>query len=170
MFGQGTLDDISDFDLEECLELTFLISLNRGGIKLSSEDLDLFLEEEDAHFLELSLSREKPLAYRLFRKYLRGSWDLVLSEEPFLPEHRFALDRIDLFARGNGLLLLDTEVLLEGTDLDGDIVSVYYKYFNQGHDPEGPQWLKELNHKTNNGGRHERKGTMGFKPPVQRLG
>lgn len=154
LFGQGVLDEITDFDREDSLELSFLVSLNRAGIRLSSEDLDILLEEEDACFLEIAVSREKPLLYRVFWKYPKGSGgqDLLLSEVPFRPEHGFALDLADRFAAMNNLLVLTARDLMEEAEDDGETVSIYTKYFNRQEDNEALLWWKKLSSQEDFGG------------------
>ena len=72
-FGQAGVDDITDFDNEDCLEDSFLISLNPRKIRLQSEELDALLETEDAYFFNIMISQEKPLIMGLFWKYPQGS-------------------------------------------------------------------------------------------------
>ena len=102
VFGEEGLDEITDFDNEESLELSFLVSLNRDRIGLSSEALDLLLETGDAYFLGIDISREKALVTRFFWRYPQegGGQQLEISEEAFLPEQAalFILLLIDVQA------------------------------------------------------------------------
>lgn len=132
-FGQEGLDDISDIDREEVLELSYLVSLNPNKIAFSSPDLDELLQTEDAYFLDVSISREKALTYALFCKYPQegGGQELILSERPFLPEQAYALDRFQAFAKANGYLVLTSRDLVEKVEEDGEVMTLYAKYFNR---------------------------------------
>lgn len=147
LFGEGRLDDLTDIDREEVLEYSFLVALGPDGPRLSSEELDAWFLDRDAYFLNICISREKPLAYKLYWKYPkegRGQ-DLVLAESPFLPDHAYSLDLFDRFVRQEGLLALTSEDMLATLDLDGESQTLYYKYFNRLDDDSHEVWrtLKE---------------------------
>ncbi|HPX92585.1 MAG TPA: hypothetical protein PK646_03545 [Bacillota bacterium] len=133
IFGEGAVDDITDIDNEESFEYSYLISLNRQGIKFSSEQLNDLLEREDAYFLNILISREKALAVREFWKYPSQGRGQVLevSSSCFLEEHTFVHRLFDLFIRENHLLYLTGDQLSEEVFLEGRKVSLYYKYFNR---------------------------------------
>lgn len=137
-FGEEGLDDLSDIDREEVLELTYLISLNPGKRSFSSLDFSELGEVEDLYFLDISISREKALAYALFYKYPKGSkcQELVLSERPFLPEQAFALEVFHDFAREKGYLVLTSRDMVEKVEEAGEGMTLYYKYFNRQADTD----------------------------------
>lgn len=142
IFGQDTVDDITDIDNEDSYEYTYLVTLNREGIRFSSEELEGLLLEEDAYFLCLAISREKPLATMEFWKYPCEAKGQVLetSEVPFLQSHEPAAGRFDDFVRTHGLVPLTGLQLEEQVFLDGRPVSLYYKYFNRSEeDPYGQE-------------------------------
>lgn len=127
------IDDVTDMDNEDCLEYSYLISLNRDRVKLSSEKLDQLLEVEDAYFFNVCVSREKPLATGSYWKYPqegRGQ-ELLVSELPYLQEQAYADELFQCFARQQGLLTLSAVELEQEVLLDGETVSIYYKYFNR---------------------------------------
>ncbi len=132
LFGHNTVDDITDIDNEDSCEYSYLVSLNHDGIRLSDEIDDLF-EKEDTYFLNITVSREKPLAAKCFWKYPKGSrgQELILSSQVFLEEQEAADKLFDVFVRENKLLYLTDGELQETVLLHGRKVSIYYKYFNQ---------------------------------------
>ena len=133
VFGEEGLDEITDFDNEESLELSFLVSLNRDRVSLSSEALDPLLETGDAYFLAIDISREKALATRFFWRYPQGGGgqQLEISEEAFLPEQAAILDLFQVFADDNDLLVLTKADLEEKIAWEGREVSLHFKYFHR---------------------------------------
>lgn len=133
IFGRHVVDDITDMDNEDSYEYSYLISLNRDGIRLFSEEIDALLEEEDTYFLNIMVSREKPLAGKCYWKYPRGSrgQELIVSPRVFLEEQADADRLFDLFVRENGLFYLTDRQLQESVLLHGRQVTIYYKYFNR---------------------------------------
>lgn len=129
-FFPNHVDDVSDFD--RVTTCTYLVSLNKNNEGLSSDALNILLKSEDAYFLEISISAEKPLINALFYKYPKGRGGQVLetSEELFLIEHQIIYDKYISFAKNNNLIVLTGNDLKEKVFLDGRPVSVYYKYFN----------------------------------------
>lgn len=123
----------TDYDREDCLHESFLISLNEDFINLDDEELDELIKSKDAYFLDISISTEKPLSTMVFYKYPKGLAGqlLELSEEGFLKEHKEFKDLYLSFAETEGLLHLDSFILEENTLLEGEEVSIYYKYFDR---------------------------------------
>lgn len=135
-FREAGVDDITDFDNEDCLEDSFLISLNPGKIRLQSEELDALLETQDAYFFNVMISQEKPLVMGLFWKYPRrsGGRELILSWAPFLEEQIWVLDAYQEFAKANGLCIVTKEDWKEPVLLDGDRLGLYTRFFNRSAD------------------------------------
>ncbi|NLA95730.1 MAG: hypothetical protein GX838_02645 [Clostridiaceae bacterium] len=133
LFGHNTVDDITDMDNEDSYEFSYLISLNRDKIKLLSEEIDDLLKEEDAYFFNILISREKPIASKCFWRYPtegRGQ-ELIVSSEYFLQDQAAADMLFEDFISENDLLYLTEEELQGAVLLDGQEVSIYYKYFNR---------------------------------------
>ena len=86
-FSPVAFDDIGRLDNSA---YTYLLSLNKSNLTLSSEGIDSVIEEEDANFMEIMISRDKLLTSVHFWQYPRGSgWQVLnTSEEPFLPDHK----------------------------------------------------------------------------------
>lgn len=118
-FEPKNIDDLTDFDNEASLEETYLVSLNPKNEKLLSEEIDGLLEEGDAYFACINISRIKPLALLQYWKYPKegGGQELVVANEPFLPEQEELGTRLLDFAKDHGLLLL-TEVEYEEVRTD----------------------------------------------------
>lgn len=129
-FFPNHVDDVSDFD--RVTTYTYLVSLNKNNTSLFSDSLDILLKSEDAYFLEINISAEKPLINAIFYKYLKGQGGQVLetSEELCMAEHQIIYNKYLSFAENNNLIVLTGDDLKEEVFLDGRPVSVYYKYFN----------------------------------------
>jgi len=56
---------------------------------------------------------------------------LDISEKAFLPEHKKTYDKYLMFIKKHNLITLDNVGLKEKATLDGETVSIYYKYFDQ---------------------------------------
>ena len=123
-FEPKNIDDLTDFDNEASFEDTYLISLNPNNEKLLSEEIDGLLEEGDAYFACINISIIKPLALLQYWKYPKegGGQELVVANEPFLPEQEFVGKVYQGFAKNHKLLTL-TEAEYEELRTD---------YFNEG--------------------------------------
>ena len=132
-FPKESILYMTDYDREDCLHESFLISLNEGFINLDDEELDELIESKDAYFLDISISMEKPLSTMVFWKYPKGSAGqlLELSEEGFLKDHKGFKNLYISFAEAEGLLHLDSFILEQNTFLGEEEVSIYYKYFDR---------------------------------------
>lgn len=70
------------------------------------------------------------------RKDGYGHKGFLTSEIPYLKEHNLAYNKMLDFIRDNNLVLLKDNDLKSKVNLDGRLVSLYYKFFNQeGEDP-----------------------------------
>ena len=57
-FYPTAIDDVGRLDYSA---YDYLLSLNKGNVKLFSEEIDSLMENEDAYFLEIIISRDKLL-------------------------------------------------------------------------------------------------------------
>lgn len=135
-FYPSNIDDVTDIDNEEVLCYQYLISLNKGHISLFNDSIDTLIKTDNTYFLEIIISREKPLTSAHFWRYSpdNGEIALEIKEKPFLPEHRELYDKYLKFAEQHGLIPLDDNGLKEKTTLEDKVVSIYYKYFDQTMD------------------------------------
>lgn len=131
-FSPHSIDDITDFDVN-LSSFNFLVSLNKGNEGLSSEKLDTLLENDDAYFMEIMISRDKSLASMHFWKYPSGGKGgiLEISEEAYLKEHKRMQTGFISFSKKNNLTILGDDDLKSPVHLEGKLVSLYYKYFGQ---------------------------------------
>lgn len=132
-FYPVALDDIGRLDWSA---YNYLLSLNKNNESLSSEEIDSLLEEDDAYFMEIIISREKMLASVHFWHYPKGSQGQILnvSEKFFLSEQETMKNKFVDFAKENKLLLLKDSDLKELVPYQGEMVSIYYKYFDDQYE------------------------------------
>lgn len=132
-FYPVALDDIGRLDNSA---YDYLLSLNTANLVLSSEGIDKLMEKEDANFLEIIISRDKLLTSVHFWQYPRGSRGQILntSEKPFLKEHQPLQDKFMAFAEKMNLLVLRDADLREQVPYEGEMVSIYYKYFDDEYE------------------------------------
>lgn len=117
-FEPRKIDDITDIDNEASLAYVYLISLNRNNESLSSEEIDLLLEREDAYFACVNISRVKPLIFWEFWRYPK-EWKgqkLEVTEGGFMKEHEPIRERLEQFAMENQLHVLNEKDLRQGLD------------------------------------------------------
>lgn len=128
-----SLDDIGRLDNSA---YDYLISLNKNNEKLLSEEIDILLEYDDAYFMEIIISRDKPLTSIHYWQYPKGSKGQILniSEKEFLEEHKKVGEKFILFAKKNNLTLLKDEELRKLVPYNGGMVSIYYKYFDDEYE------------------------------------
>ncbi|NLC89190.1 MAG: hypothetical protein GX681_03895 [Clostridiaceae bacterium] len=114
----------------------YLLSLNKANLTFSSEEIDSLIENEDANFLEIIISRDKLLASVHFWQYPQGSkWQVLnISEKPYLSEHQPLQDKFMAFAEKMNLLVLRDADLREQVPHEGEMVSIYYKYFDDEYE------------------------------------
>lgn len=132
-FYPSNVDDVTDIDNEKVLCYQYLISLNKKNESLSDESIDGLIKTDNAYFLEIMISREKPLTSVHFWRYSPSNDGAALdiSEKAFLPEHKGNFDKFLVFTEKHGLIVLDDAGLEGKTIYNGETVSIYYKYFDQ---------------------------------------
>ncbi len=132
-FRPVAFDDVGRLDHSA---YDYLLSLNKSNLIISSEGFDSLLENEDAYFMEIIISRDKLLSSVHFWQYPRGSRGQVLntSEKPFLQEHEALQKKFMAFAEKMNLLVLRDEDLRELVPYEEDMVSIYYKYFDDEYE------------------------------------
>lgn len=132
-FSPANLDDISELDYSA---YTYLISLNKNNEKLLSEEIYTLLEKEDAYFIEIIISRDKPLASFHYWKYPKEDKGQVLniSEKPYLKKHMRMQEKFIHFADENKLIILNDKQLKKQVAYNGMRVSIYYKYFDDEYE------------------------------------
>ncbi len=135
-FYPSNIDDVTDIDNEEVLCYQYLISLNKGNEGLFDDSIDTLIKTDKAYFLEIIISREKPLTSAHFWRYSPDNDEIVLDikEKAFLSEHKEVYEKYLKFAKQYNLIPLDNTGLREKVTLDGETVSMYYKYFDQTMD------------------------------------
>ncbi len=132
-FYPTAIDDVGRLDYSA---YDYLLSLNKGNVKLFSEEIDSLMENEDAYFLEIIISRDKLLTSVHFWQYPKGSRGQILntSEKPFVDGQEAMKDKYMDFAKQYNLLVLDEEDLKEQVPYQGEMVSIYYKYFDDEYE------------------------------------
>ena len=132
-FHPVAFDDIGRLDHSA---YDYLLSLNKANLRLSSEDIDSIIENEDANFMEIIISRDKLLTSVHFWQYPRGSkWQVLnISEKPYLQEHEAMHKKFMAYAEKMNLLVLRDEDLRELVPYEEDMVSIYYKYFDDEYE------------------------------------
>lgn len=137
-FADFYIDDLTDLNYSTCL--TYLLTLSEINASLFSREVDILLESRNLYFMEILISNKKPLITFHFWKYLKkdgcGHKGFLTSEIPYLKEHNLAYNKMLDFIRDNNLVLLKDNDLKSKVNLDGRLVSLYYKFFNQeGENP-----------------------------------
>ncbi len=130
-FMSTSIEDISDFDVTNAF--TCLVAIDNEGLFYEGKRKR---EKGPFHFLEITISGDKPLAFCLFLKYtsLEGDADLFVSEEPFLKDHIWFKDKFNFFCKKHDLLALDYLDLTKIVDYEEEAASIYYKYFDSSLD------------------------------------
>lgn len=126
------VDIVTDFDNEKSLCFTYLVSLNKGNEGLFDDTIDEVIQTDNAHFMEISISREKPLASICYWRYVRKNGEIHLDtlQEPFIAEHQAVGDVFLAFAAKYDLLVLD-DAALQAQNTEGDkTTSLYHQYFH----------------------------------------
>lgn len=126
------VDIVTDFDNEKSLCHTFLISLNKGNMGLFDATIDDIIQTENAYFLEIAISEEKPLTSAYYWRYIWENDDVRLdvSPEPYLEEQQVAGDLFIAFADEYNLLILDDETLHKQNVIGDETTSLYHQYFH----------------------------------------
>lgn len=131
-FSPRHVDIVTDFDNEKSLCFTYLISLNKGNEGLFDDTIDNIIKTENAYFLEISISREKPLASVHYWRYTQGDGEINLDvlQKPFIEEHQAFGDAFCTFADKYHLLILDDAALQELNMIGDKTTSIYHQYFH----------------------------------------
>lgn len=137
-FEKYYVDDLTDLNSSTCL--TYLVTLSEINGSLFSREVDLLLESSDLYFLEILISNQKPLITFHFWKYLKKDDGIdkgfLVSDVPYLKEHDLIYKKMFDFINDNNLLFINDNDLKSKVFLEGRLVSLYYKFFNQeGEDP-----------------------------------
>jgi len=132
-FPDSNIDDLSDIDRTS--SRTFYVALD-GGPPFADETFDAYNESQDVYYMEIEISEDETLVCISFLKYEKGGFgqSLYVEEYPFKPEHDKEHARALKMFRETGLKPLTYCELAAKADMDGQIVSVYYKYFTQASD------------------------------------
>ncbi|MBU5255278.1 hypothetical protein [Tissierella praeacuta] len=137
-FEKYYVDDLTDLNSSTCL--TYLVTLSEINESLFSREVDLLLESSDLYFLEILISNQKPLITFHFWKYLKKEDGIdkgfLVSDVPYLKEHDLIYKKMFDFINNNKLFFINDNDLKSKVFLEGRLVSLYYKFFNQeGEDP-----------------------------------
>ncbi len=131
------VDDISNMD--NGMSYEYLVALNNKGSRSESihlgngiymETLDRAVEEKDLYYLYVQVSTLKPFATRSIWKYLKGSEDLYISENPILEDHQKPLEDFSEFLDRYKLVYVSDEDMEGKVEEDGQPISFYKKYFD----------------------------------------
>ena len=130
-FSPRHVDILTDFDNEKSLCYTYLISLNKGNEGLFDDTIDDIIKTENSYFLEISISREKPLASIYYWRYIwkNDEINLDVSQTPYIEEHQLIGDIFKVFADEYHLLILDDATLHEQNVIGDKTISIYQQYF-----------------------------------------
>lgn len=134
-FAPRHVDIITDFDNEKSLCYTYLVSLNKSNEALSDNTIHETIQTEHVYFLEIEISREKPLASVHYWKYLwkNGEIKLEVSQRPFIENHKVVGDLFHAFAKKYQLLILEDDALEKKHIIEGKTTNFYQQYF---HEPD----------------------------------